>query len=159
MRMPAWGLNFGSTTQVYYLTYTARDPFVLAAPQVVDRGAVPVSAIGHSGGTDTNDDEAFYELAKPVMAAYAKACSLMGGAGAGFVTALLRHVERLFEQAGGLQARVDEDVPGGIRGDAGSLPQIHMFGQLQQIGHRIKGNGRRCFLGERHGGDERKQNG
>ena len=49
-------------------------------------------------------------------------------------------------------ARVDEDVALGVDGDAGNFTEIHVVRQLQQIGHRIKGNGRRCFLGERHGG-------
>ena len=39
-----------------------------------------------------SDDEAFYELAKPVMAAYAKACSLMGTAGAGQLTKMVNQI-------------------------------------------------------------------
>jgi len=39
-----------------------------------------------------SDDEAYYELAKPVMAAYAKACSLMGPAGAGQLTKMVNQI-------------------------------------------------------------------
>jgi len=39
-----------------------------------------------------SDDDAFYELAKPVMAAYAKACSLMGKAGAGQLTKMVNQI-------------------------------------------------------------------
>jgi 3-hydroxyisobutyrate dehydrogenase-like beta-hydroxyacid dehydrogenase len=39
-----------------------------------------------------SDDEGFYELAKPVMAAYAKACSLMGKAGAGQLTKMVNQI-------------------------------------------------------------------
>ncbi|HZY06652.1 MAG TPA: NAD(P)-dependent oxidoreductase, partial [Ilumatobacteraceae bacterium] len=39
-----------------------------------------------------SDDDAFYELAKPVMAAYAKACSLMGSAGAGQLTKMVNQI-------------------------------------------------------------------
>ena len=39
-----------------------------------------------------SDDEAFYELAKPVMASYAKAISLMGGAGAGQLTKMVNQI-------------------------------------------------------------------
>jgi 3-hydroxyisobutyrate dehydrogenase-like beta-hydroxyacid dehydrogenase len=38
------------------------------------------------------DDEAFYELARPVMASYAKATSLMGGAGAGQLTKMVNQI-------------------------------------------------------------------
>ena len=38
------------------------------------------------------DDEAFYELARPVMGAYAKACSLMGPAGAGQLTKMVNQI-------------------------------------------------------------------
>ena len=38
------------------------------------------------------DDEAFYELAKPVMAAYAKASALMGAAGAGQLTKMVNQI-------------------------------------------------------------------
>jgi 3-hydroxyisobutyrate dehydrogenase-like beta-hydroxyacid dehydrogenase len=39
-----------------------------------------------------SDDEAFYELAEPVMAAYAKASSLMGKAGAGQLTKMVNQI-------------------------------------------------------------------
>lgn len=39
-----------------------------------------------------SDDEAFYDLARPVMMAYGKACSLMGGAGAGQLTKMVNQV-------------------------------------------------------------------
>jgi 3-hydroxyisobutyrate dehydrogenase-like beta-hydroxyacid dehydrogenase len=39
-----------------------------------------------------SDDEAFYELAQPVMAAYAKASSLMGKAGAGQLTKMVNQI-------------------------------------------------------------------
>jgi 3-hydroxyisobutyrate dehydrogenase len=39
-----------------------------------------------------SDDGAFYELAKPVMGAYAKACSLMGAAGAGQLTKMVNQI-------------------------------------------------------------------
>jgi 3-hydroxyisobutyrate dehydrogenase-like beta-hydroxyacid dehydrogenase len=39
-----------------------------------------------------SDDEAFYELAQPVMSAYAKACSLMGKAGAGQMTKMVNQI-------------------------------------------------------------------
>ena len=39
-----------------------------------------------------SDDEAYYDLAKPVMAAYAKACSLMGPAGAGQLTKMVNQI-------------------------------------------------------------------
>src|SRR5215210_6857939 len=39
-----------------------------------------------------SDDDAFYELAKPVMAAYAKACALMGHAGAGQLTKMVNQI-------------------------------------------------------------------
>ena len=38
------------------------------------------------------DDEAFYELARPVMDAYAKACSLMGSAGSGQLTKMVNQI-------------------------------------------------------------------
>ncbi len=38
------------------------------------------------------DDEAFYEIARPVMSAYAKACSLMGPAGSGQLTKMVNQV-------------------------------------------------------------------
>ena len=38
------------------------------------------------------DDEAFFELAKPVMMSYAKACSLMGRAGAGQLTKMVNQI-------------------------------------------------------------------
>lgn len=39
-----------------------------------------------------SDDEAFYELARPVMMAYGKACSLMGPAGAGQLTKMVNQI-------------------------------------------------------------------
>ncbi len=39
-----------------------------------------------------SDDEAFYLLAEPVMQAYAKACSLMGRAGAGQLTKMVNQI-------------------------------------------------------------------
>ena len=39
-----------------------------------------------------SDDEAFFELAKPVMEAYAKACSLMGNAGSGQLTKMVNQI-------------------------------------------------------------------
>ena len=39
-----------------------------------------------------SDDDAFYELSKPVMGAYAKACSLMGSAGAGQLTKMVNQI-------------------------------------------------------------------
>ncbi len=39
-----------------------------------------------------SDDEAYYRLAEPVMAAYAKACSLMGPAGAGQLTKMVNQI-------------------------------------------------------------------
>jgi 3-hydroxyisobutyrate dehydrogenase-like beta-hydroxyacid dehydrogenase len=39
-----------------------------------------------------SDDEAFYELAKPVMGAYAKASALMGGAGSGQLTKMVNQI-------------------------------------------------------------------
>lgn len=38
------------------------------------------------------DDEAFYDLARPVMMSYAKACSLMGPAGAGQLTKMVNQI-------------------------------------------------------------------
>jgi 3-hydroxyisobutyrate dehydrogenase-like beta-hydroxyacid dehydrogenase len=38
------------------------------------------------------DDEAFYELARPVMMAYGKACSLMGPAGSGQITKMVNQI-------------------------------------------------------------------
>jgi 3-hydroxyisobutyrate dehydrogenase-like beta-hydroxyacid dehydrogenase len=58
----------------------------------------PVSGgqAGAENGTLTimcgSDDEAFYELAKPVMDAYAKFCSLMGKAGAGQLTKMVNQI-------------------------------------------------------------------
>ena len=39
-----------------------------------------------------SDDEAFYDLARPVMMAYGKACSLMGPAGAGQLTKMVNQI-------------------------------------------------------------------
>ena len=39
-----------------------------------------------------SDDEAFYHLAEPVMQAYAKACALMGRAGAGQLTKMVNQI-------------------------------------------------------------------
>jgi 3-hydroxyisobutyrate dehydrogenase-like beta-hydroxyacid dehydrogenase len=39
-----------------------------------------------------SDDEAFYELTKPIMGAYAKACSLMGNAGSGQLTKMVNQI-------------------------------------------------------------------
>jgi len=38
------------------------------------------------------DDEAFYELARPVMMSYGKACSLMGPAGSGQITKMVNQI-------------------------------------------------------------------
>ena len=40
-------------------------------------------------------------------------------------------------------ARIDEDVALGIDRDAGDFAEVHVVGQLQEIGHRVEGNGRR----------------
>ncbi len=39
-----------------------------------------------------SDDQAFYELARPVMQTYAKACSLMGPAGSGQITKMVNQI-------------------------------------------------------------------
>ena len=39
-----------------------------------------------------SDDEAFYALAEPVMASYARACSLMGAAGSGQLTKMVNQI-------------------------------------------------------------------
>ena len=58
----------------------------------------PVSGgqAGAENGTLTvmcgSDDEAFYELAQPVMAAYAKFCSWMGKAGSGQLTKMVNQI-------------------------------------------------------------------
>ena len=55
-------------------------------------------------------------------------------------------------------ARIDEDVALGVDRNAGGLAEVHVVGQLQQIGHRLVGNGWRVLC-ERGGTDQRKQRG
>jgi 3-hydroxyisobutyrate dehydrogenase-like beta-hydroxyacid dehydrogenase len=58
----------------------------------------PVSGgqTGAESGTLTimcgSDDEAYYDLAKPIMSAYAKACSRMGNAGTGQLTKMVNQI-------------------------------------------------------------------
>jgi 3-hydroxyisobutyrate dehydrogenase-like beta-hydroxyacid dehydrogenase len=75
-----------------------------------------------------SDDEAFFELAKPVMQAYSKAVSLMGPAGAGQLTKMVNQI-CIAGIVQGLAEGVNFAVRAGL--DADAVIEAIRFGAAQ----------------------------
>ena len=82
-----------------------------------------------------SDDDAFYELARPVMAAYAKACSLMGPAGAGQLTKMVNQI-CIAGIVQGLAEGVNFAMRAGLDPDAVIDVIRHGAAQSWQLEHR-----------------------
>ena len=85
------------------------------------------------------DDNAFYELAKPVMASYAKASALMGSAGAGQLTKMVNQI-LIAGIVQGLSEGLNFAMKAGL--DANQVIEVVKYGaaqswQLENRGHTM----------------------